>query len=102
SSGQPRPFWFGGVRPDRTRGVTVPAYLPDTPAARREFAAFQGAIRRADAAVGEILAALDASGRAAETLVLFTADHGIAFPRAKGTLHDPGIETALLLRWPAS
>src|SRR5437660_903323 len=63
-------------------------------------AALAGAIRKADSAVREILAALEASGRADNTLVLFTADHGLAFPRAKGTLHDAGIETALLVRWP--
>jgi N-sulfoglucosamine sulfohydrolase len=95
-----RPFDFGGVAPDRSAGVQVPAFLPDNEAAREELAAMQGAIRKVDEAVARILAAIDKAGLTENTLVLFTADHGIAFPRAKTTLYDPGIETALLMRWP--
>jgi len=95
-----RPFDYGGVAPDTERGVELPPYLPDNAASRAEVAALQGAIRKADSAVGEILAALEAAGRARETLVLFTADHGLAMPRAKGTLLDAGIEVALIARWP--
>jgi arylsulfatase A-like enzyme len=60
----------------------------------------QGAIRQADRGVGRILAALAAAGLADHTLVIFSADHGLAMPRAKCTLYDPGIETALMMRWP--
>ena len=80
--------------------VRVPPYLADTPGAREDVAMFHGAIRAMDAAVGTILKALDDSGLGANTLVVFTTDHGIAFPRAKATLHDPGIHTTLLMRWP--
>jgi arylsulfatase A-like enzyme len=97
-----RPFDQGGIAPDSERGVTVPPYIPDSPAAREEFAAFQGAVAAADRAVGRILAALDRTGRAEQTLVVFTTDHGVAMPRAKCTLYDPGLETALLVRWPAA
>jgi arylsulfatase A-like enzyme len=96
-----RPFDFGGVAPDRERGVQVPPWLPDNEAAREELAGLQGAIRKGDQAVERILAALSRAGLAENTLVVFTTDHGIAFPRAKTTLHDAGIETALLMRWPA-
>jgi N-sulfoglucosamine sulfohydrolase len=97
-----RTFDFGGVAPDREAGVQVPPYLPDNEAAREELAGMQGAIRKVDAAVERILAAVEQTGLRENTLVLFTADHGIAFPRAKTTLYDAGIETALLMRWPAA
>ena len=95
-----RPYDTGGAQPDTSRGVEVPPYLPDGPEARRDLAAFQGAVRVMDAAVGHILAALDDLGLAANTWVVFSADHGIAMPRAKGTLYDPGIEVAMLMCWP--
>ena len=80
--------------------VEVPAFLPDIPEARSELAALQLAIERMDAAAGRILDALDSAGRAANAVVVFTTDHGLAMPRAKCTLYDPGLEVALLMRWP--
>src|SRR5919202_1804918 len=97
-----RPYDFGGAQPDDSRGVAVPAYLPDSPEARTDLAAFQGAIRQMDGAVGRVLAGLDELGMAEQTLVVFVTDHGAAMPRAKGTLYDPGIEVAMLMRWPAA
>jgi len=97
-----RPYGFGGAQPDVTRGVAVPGYLPDAPESRQDMAAFQGAIRQMDAGVGRILSALDELGVADTTCVIFATDHGAAMPRAKCTLYDPGIEVALLWRWPSA
>jgi hypothetical protein len=80
--------------------VEVPPFLPDIPEAREELAALQLAIERMDVAAGAVLDALDRSGRAENAIVVFTTDHGLAMPRAKCTLYDPGIEVALIMRWP--
>jgi len=93
-----RPFRAGGVcQPNQ---AYMPSYLPDDSIVRQEMADFGELVRRMDAGVGTILEAVDAAGLRDNTLVVFTTDHGIDMPRAKGTLYDPGIESALLLRWP--
>ncbi len=95
-----RPYDHGGVRPDESRGVHVPPYMPDDDGSRREMSALQGAIMEADRAIGRIVGALDDGGLLDDALIVFTVDHGIAMPRAKCTLYDPGIEIALIMRWP--
>ena len=82
-------------------GVEIPAYLPDGPEAMAEVAGLREGIRLMDQAAGQVLAALDRAGRAESAIVVFTTDHGVAMPRAKCTLYDPGLEITLLLRWPA-
>ena len=59
-------------------------------------------MNRADAYIGRLLTILEDRGLLDETLVLYVGDHGIAFPRAKCTLYDPGIEISLIARLPGS
>ena len=92
---------FGG-EPFDAKGITVPAHLVDAPDTRADLADFQGCVNRADANVGLIIEALEDRGLLDETLVLFVSDHGIAFPRAKCTLYDPGIEISLIARLPGT
>src|SRR5947208_7286744 len=80
--------------------VEVPAYLPQGQEAATELSALNVTIAQMDSAAGRVMAALERSGRAESTLVLFTTDHGLAMPRAKCTLYDPGLEVALIVRWP--
>ncbi|MBI2942361.1 MAG: sulfatase-like hydrolase/transferase, partial [Chloroflexi bacterium] len=89
------------IQPDDALGVFVPSYLRDEPQAREELAELQGAVRYVDAAIGRVLAALQSAGLEENTLVLFTTDHGVALPRAKCAVYDPGLATALILRLPA-
>ncbi|MEM6457831.1 MAG: sulfatase [Planctomycetota bacterium] len=96
-----RPFDFGGVGPDTQHGLHIPSFLAgDDPVLRDQLALHQGSIRKADAAVGRILDRLDTLGLTRYTLVVFTVDHGIDFPRAKHTLYRSGLQVPLIVRWP--
>ncbi|MCP4642796.1 MAG: sulfatase [bacterium] len=85
---------------DDPDAVQLPGYLVDAPENRLERARFHGAIRYMDEAFATILEAVDRTGHRDDTIVVFTTDHGEAFPRAKSTLYDAGIGTALIMRFP--
>jgi arylsulfatase A-like enzyme len=108
----PEPTWPGALpgdcsfpgpalKPDDSLGIQVPGWLRDTEGTRRELAGLQGAVRHVDAQFGRLMAALGELGLESDTLVLFTTDHGIAMPRAKCSVYEPGVQVALLLRLPS-
>ncbi|MBI2302384.1 MAG: sulfatase, partial [Armatimonadetes bacterium] len=83
-----------------TDGIHVPPYLPDEPRIRRDFCDFNLDLAKVDECVGAILDALERAGLVENTLVVFTTDHGVAFPGAKGTLMEPGIGIGGVMRGP--
>lgn len=97
-----RPWPHHRYRPADPARVDVPAPLPDNELTRQDIADYEGAITLADRDLGRILAALDALGLAASTLVVFVTDHGSPFPYAKSTLYDAGVRVTMLLRPPAA
>lgn len=88
------------LEPDAERGVEVPPWLRDTPGTRAEVAELQGAIRYVDRQIGRVLSGLRELGLEEDTLLVFTPDHGVALPRAKCSLYDPGLSVALIVRFP--
>jgi N-sulfoglucosamine sulfohydrolase len=88
------------LQPDTTHGVTVPPYLRDTTGTRTELAELQGAVRHMDSQMGRVLDSVRQLGLDRNTLVIFTTDHGIAMPRAKCSLYEPGLLTSFILRYP--
>jgi len=94
------PFAREHIEPDDSNSVYIPPYVqPDGPM-RQTMAEFQGMLRTVDDAVRTIVDALAASGLEEDTLLVFTTDHGIELPRSKWFLYDPGVEIALVMRWP--
>ena len=82
--------------------VTPPPGSIDSPDTREDTARFLAAVRHMDHCVGRVLNALEYSLFQDDTLVLFTVDHGIAFPGHKCQLTDRGTGVALMVRMPDS
>lgn len=98
-----RPYQEGAVDPPHDpAAVHVPPYLADTPETRRDLALYYDEVARMDGHIAEMLAELDRRGLRQNTLVVFFADNGRPFPRAKGTLYDAGIGTPLVFAWPGT
>ena len=113
-SDQPFFYWFGSSNPHRPyirdAGIAagkkpsdidrVPAYWPDNETIRRDMLDYATEIEDYDAQVGSLLIALEASGRAKNTLVIVTSDHGMPFPRVKGHTFDDANHIPLVACWP--
>lgn len=82
--------------------VLPPFPLYDNQQNREDMAAYITSARIADRCVGIVLDALKESGLEDNTLVIFTTDHGIAFPHMKCNLYDTGIRVALILKYPGN
>lgn len=82
------------------RYTLPPTPLPDTPETRADMAAFNTMAGQLDDRIAVILDALDRNGYADNTIVIYTTDHGLAFPAMKCQLTDHGIGVAMIIRGP--
>jgi len=78
---------------------------PRTPEViRRHIAEYYGMISHLDAQIGRIFAALDESGQADNTIVVFAGDHGLSVGRhgllGKQNLYEHGMRTPLIFAGP--
>jgi uncharacterized sulfatase len=80
--------------------VRVPAYHPDTPEVRQDWAQYYDQVSAADADAGKVLAELEKDGLAEDTIVFFWADHGSGMPRNKRSLCDSGLRAPLVVYYP--
>ena len=80
--------------------VLPPYLVADTPENRLEYCDYLESLSQADDCVGEIIAALKQNRLWENTAVLFTTDHGIAYPNMKCNLYDTGTGVAFILRIP--
>ena len=81
--------------------VQVPVFLPDNAKVRQTIAQFYDNIHYMDKQVGEILENLKADGLDGNTVVIWTTDHGDAFPRSKRAVYDSGLHVPMVIRLPS-
>lgn len=105
----PLPANFAGVHPFDNGDMWLrdeklaefPRTAEDT---RRHIAEYYGMISDMDEKIGEILAALSRNGLAEETIIVYTADHGLSVGQhgllGKQNLYDHSVRVPLILRGP--
>ena len=82
------------------REVVVPDFLPDTPECRAELAQYCQAVSRIDQGIGRLVEYLKNAGQYDSTVLIYISDNGIAFPGAKTTVYEPGINLPCIVRTP--
>lgn len=83
------------------REVRVPAYHPDTPETRHDWAQQYDNISTMDAQIGKILKDLEADGLMDSTIVFFYSDHGTGLPRSKRWPYNSGLQVPMIVHIPA-
>lgn len=92
-----------GVPADPQTGRDIralPYFGIDPPGMREMVADYYNCLSRLDHLVGELLDALERSGKARDTLIVYLGDHGADFLRGKRTCYEGGVRIPLLVRWP--
>lgn len=80
--------------------VIVPGFLPATPESRAEIAQYYQSCSRIDQGLGHLISLLRELGQWDNTVLIFTADHGMAFPGAKTTVYEAGLRVPFIVRDP--
>jgi len=80
--------------------VRLPAYHPDTPEVRHDWAQYHDNITAMDALFAERLRELEEAGLADDTLVIFCGDNGSGMPRSKRWPYNSGLNVPLIVRVP--
>ena len=82
--------------------VQPPLPMYDNAANREDMAKYISSIKVVDICVGKVLDAVKEAGIEDETVIFFTTDHGIAFPKMKCNLYDSGIGISLIFKYPGN
>lgn len=80
--------------------MRVPAYHPDTPEVRQDWAQYYDIVSEADADAGTRLQEIEKAGLATDTIVFYYADHGSGMPRSKRWPSDSGLRVPLVVYFP--
>lgn len=83
--------------PDKVR---VPAYHPDTPEVRQDWAQYHDKLSEMDATAGQYLREIEEAGLADDTIVFYYGDHGSGMPRSKRWPYNSGLSVPLIVHVP--
>jgi arylsulfatase A-like enzyme len=108
-----KPFfmWLAAIDAHRTWGeneysgttnpddISVPPYLVNNSATRKDLAQYTDEIVRFDVYVGKVVEELKRQNKFDNTMIIVMADNGRPFPRCKTRLYDDGIKTPFIVHW---
>lgn len=80
--------------------VIIPPFLPDTRESRSELAQYYQSTARIDQGVARLIEILKENDLYDKTMIVFTADHGMAFAGAKTTIFEGGLRVPFVVRNP--
>ncbi len=114
ADGKPWCFWIGFIEPHRAyeygAGIKkggkkpemidrVPAYFPDSLTVRTDMLDYAYEIEYLDSHVARVLKTLEENGQLENTLIVYTSDHGMPFPRVKGNAYENANHVPFAAMW---
>ena len=78
----------------------VPAYHPDTPEVRHDWAQYYDQVTEMDTQAGQWLDELREAGLMDETIIVFYGDHGSGMPRSKRWPYNSGLHVPMIVYVP--
>ena len=100
-SNEPHTPWnLGDASQYPPEKVKLPPYIVDTAVVREAFSRYLAEITYYDGQVGKIVGMLDKHGLRDNTMVMVVSEQGSAFPFAKWTCYESGLQSAMVVRWP--
>jgi len=85
---------------DDILNVSLPPYLPNKPAIKKDFASYYKVLQDMDRKVGEIISSLKEEGLWDNTIVFYYGDNGGVLPRSKRFMYESGLRIPLVVRVP--
>lgn len=106
-------FWYGAREPHRAyeygsgvrkgRKITeidsVPSFWPDNEIVRNDMLDYALEIEYADAHLLKMMEELEKRGQLENTIIVFTSDHGMPFPRSKAQEYKYSNQVPLAIMW---
>lgn len=80
--------------------VRVPAYHPDTPEVRQDWAQYYDQVTLADASAGKRLKEIEEAGLSEDTIIFYYADHGSGMSRNKRWPSNSGLQVPMVVYFP--